>query len=289
MSPRLPSTPGSISAGSSDPDQLRQLISVRETQLGDTIDRADQLQKQLDEVTVQLQTATAAQASAEATLKSLSDTVESQTRDLEQLKQAVDEATTQYQSAATAQAAAEATAKTRSDTVDAQTSELQQLRSTLEQQTTQHQEEIAKLRTEAESRLTETVKSALEQQGAEHKRALDDLRTERDQLQETVKSLQDQVETVREERVTEPITLAEGFAQVLKELAENPPAAGDEAEVNLARLEVEARGVVRAAAKEGDPPEFVTSAPGRIDPAELSTMRMEFRLSPRMPRAADES
>jgi chromosome segregation ATPase len=239
MSPELPPYRGDYSADSSDPVELRQLISIRETQLVETIDRTEELQKSLDEITGK------------------------------------------YQDAAAAQAAAEATAKTLSETVD-------QLRSTLEQRETQRQEEIATLRAEAESRLTEALKSALEEQSAEHERALDELRAERSQLRETVKSLQDQVGAGAEERVTEPSSLAEHFAQVLEDLAERPAPEGRDVEVNLAKLEVEARGVLRAAAKEGDPPEFVTNAPGTIDPGQLSTMRMEFRISPRVPRQAEE-
>jgi chromosome segregation ATPase len=206
----------------------------------------------------------------------------------EDLQKRLDAVTSQLQEATAAQAAAEATVKVLSETAQAQTSELSQLRTTLDQREAQHQEEIANLRAEAETRLTEAVKSALEQQAKEQERTVEELRADRDRLQETVKSLQDQLGAVAEERVTQPTSLAESFAQVIEQLAQRPPAAGQDVEVNLSRLEVEARGVVRAAADEGDPPEFVTLAPGQIDSGQLSTMRMEFRLSPRIPRATDE-
>jgi chromosome segregation ATPase len=247
MSPELPPYRGDYTVDSTDPSELKQVISIRETQLLETIDRAEELQK------------------------------------------ALDEATAQYQSAATAQAAAEARAEALSEVVEARTRDLDQLRGTLEQREAQHLEEIARLRDEAESRLTETVKRALEEQAVDQERALEQLRSERDQLQETVKSLQDQIEAGAEERVTEPTSLAERFAEAVAALAERPPAAGQTVEVNLAGLQVEARGVLRAPAKEGDPPEFVTTAPGAVDPGQLSTMRMEFRLSPRIPPQTEES
>jgi hypothetical protein len=208
--PELPEYPGEvIDPGSDDQEGLRRLISIRETQLSESIASGDEL-KQRYEV------------------------------------------------------------------------EVTELRASQ----TQLQSELAQVRAEYDDRLESAVEQALEAQGAEHKQALDALREERDGLLRTVADLQEAVGAAGEERTVEPASLVDKFASVLEQMAEREPTEGRPYAVNLASLQVEARGVLRAPAEAEAPPEFVTVAPGTVDPGQLSTMRMEFRVTPRSPGEA---
>jgi hypothetical protein len=71
--------------------------------------------------------------------------------------------------------------------------------------------------------------------------------------------------------------LASGFAEVLDVLAEQPSATGADHAVALSGLEVEARAVLDAR-PEGTV--LMTPKPGAVDPGQLSTLRLSFRVVP---------
>jgi len=79
-----------------------------------------------------------------------------------------------------------------------------------------------------------------------------------------------------------PTDLATRFATVLQKLAEAAPA--DPAapfSAALTGLEVEARGTLQPPASPDEEPTFLSAA--GVDPGQLSTMRMTFKLLPRIP------
>jgi len=265
---RLPDYSGEFDPASEDPTELRQLISIRETQLGEYLDRSEALQSEVGELSTRYQQAESARAGAEATASALSQQVERQTAELGQVRSTVAE---------------------REAVLRDQQAELGRLRSVgeevvdLRNTRDQLRGELEDTRARYDARLGDAVREALEQEQRAHDEATAGLRNERDQLKGTVEELRREVGAAGEVRTTEPQTLANRFADVLAELAEREPRPGERFAVNLASMEIEARGVLRAPAEEGQAPEFVTVAPGAVDPGQLSTMRMEFRVTPPAP------
>jgi chromosome segregation ATPase len=140
--------------------------------------------------------------------------------------------------------------------------------------------EIAK---EAEERVAEEVQAAVKRAVAEHEDRESKLQARIEQL-EADRSSVGEDDTGGSE--TGVMDLASHFASVLESLAEGPPR--DDADTRqtaaaLTSLDVDARGLLAAPAEEGAAPQFRTPEPGQVDPGQLSTVRMSFRLFPRVP------
>jgi chromosome segregation ATPase len=156
------------------------------------------------------------------------------------------------------------------------TAELSELR----EAQSQLQGELVRVRGEYDDRLAGAISQALEDQATEHETTLAMLRKERDSLQATVADLKDAAGAAGEARAVEPYSLVDKFASVLEQMADRSPPADREYTASLTSLQVEARGILRAPTEVDAAPQFVTVAPGAVDPAQLSTMRMEFRMTP---------
>jgi chromosome segregation ATPase len=141
--------------------------------------------------------------------------------------------------------------------------------------------QLAQVRAEYDTRLQQVVKQAVEEEQRRHLEELKGLELERDQLKETVASLEAQLGAAAETRAAAPTTLADSFIETLEQVASRE-AEDRPFDVSLSRMEVEARGLLRAPTEDA-PAEFVTPPPGQVNPEELSTLRMEFRISPRPP------
>jgi len=143
--------------------------------------------------------------------------------------------------------------------------------------------QLSQVRAEYDARLQQVVKQAIEEEQRRHLEELKGIERERDQLKETVASLQAQLAGAAETRAAKPTTLADSFIETLEQVAARdvPDRPFD---VSLSRMEVEARGLLRAPTDD-TPAEFVTPPPGQVNPEELSTLRMEFRISPKPPAA----
>jgi hypothetical protein len=145
------------------------------------------------------------------------------------------------------------------------------------------EEQLTQVRAEYDARLQQVVKQAIDEEQRRHLEELKGLERERDQLKETVASLQTQLGAAADTRAAKPSTLADSFIETLEQVAardvEDRPF-----DVSLSRMEVEARGLLRAPTDDA-PAEFVTPPPGQVNPEELSTLRMEFRISPKPPAA----
>src|SRR5215210_615236 len=188
----------------------------------------------------------------------------------------IEELSTKYQDSEQARIEAEAQATTLQTLIADRERDLVAVRAEREDL----QQVIAKLRVDQETRVVEAVRSALAQAGAEHEAIAAELRRERDQLNATVEELQREATELGEVRSAEPASIAAQFATMIEDLAETQARPGRAFAASLTRMEVEARGVLRAPEKAGDPPELLTVAPGKVEPGQLSTIRMEFRIMP---------
>ena len=158
-----------------------------------------------------------------------------------------------------------------SDTVDA-------MKADRDQATAQ----LAQVRADVNRQVVDAVKGALAQVNADHAAAAADWTKERDGLRVQIADLQQKVGQPVKATETTPVDLATKFAQVLSSLAEGHAEPGQPYAAALTSLEVEARGVLQAPATADAPPRFVTVEPGAtIEPAQLSTIRMSFKLLPR--------
>lgn len=150
--------------------------------------------------------------------------------------------------------------------------------------------QLDETRADFETRLSDTVRAALSEQAKEHEAELrqlvderQDLRTQLDAAAAERDDLQRQLEEGGGQASTPAQSLAASFAGVVAELAEQPPAQPDKPyAVALTTMEVEAKGVLHV---ENDEPQLVTSRAG-MDPGQLSTVRMQFRTTPRIPGTA---
>lgn len=156
-------------------------------------------------------------------------------------------------------------------------------------QVDQLRQELAQARAEADRRVAEEVRLAVEAINREHEAAAEQWSREKTGLEQRIKDLQTRTEAGVGGHIA-PSDLASRFASVLDELSEGrPAAAGRTGVAALTSLEVEARGLLEAPQPGEEQPRFVT-APGTVDPAALSTMKMTFRLLPRTetPRTSEE-
>jgi hypothetical protein len=151
----------------------------------------------------------------------------------------------------------------------------------LRRRQTELESQLGQVRAEYDTRLGEVVRQAVEAEQARHAEEVKALDASKQQLEETVASLEAQVGAAAETRSAPPATLADSFVETLQQVATRE-VTDQPFNVSLSRLEVEARGILRAPTDD-HPAEFVTPPPGQVNPQELSTMRMEFRLSPKPP------
>lgn len=135
-------------------------------------------------------------------------------------------------------------------------------------------EQIGRLRAELEhaaERLDSAVRTAVAEAERDLKEQLRQVTEERDQLTAEPQIALDGVGE------TDLKGLASSFAEALDALAEQPSGTGADHAVALSGLEVEARAVIDAR-PEG--PVLMTPKPGTVDPGQLSTLRLSFRVVP---------
>lgn len=130
-----------------------------------------------------------------------------------------------------------------------------------------------------DTRIRDAVKAALDEATDRHKTTVEKITDERDGLAGQVETLRGQLEDKGVTGRVEPTELAGQFASVLDQLASPTPQAGKPYSAALTSLEVEARGVLEAAAEGKDQPMLRTVESG-VDPGQLSSLRMTFRLLP---------
>jgi multidrug resistance efflux pump len=145
------------------------------------------------------------------------------------------------------------------------------------------QQELARVTADCERQVTAEVKAALDRAAQERDAAAQQWAQERQTLETQIEDLRRQLEERGVVGHMAPADLASRFASVLDQLAEGEPAPGRAFAVGLTGLEVEARGVLEAPREGEEQPRFVTVEAGGVDPSQLSTMRMTFRLLPRTP------
>jgi chromosome segregation ATPase len=141
------------------------------------------------------------------------------------------------------------------------------------------------LEQQVDKRVEDTVKAALADVEAQHAETVRGLTAESGRLQERIEELEQRLQQPGETRTVTPTQLAGKFASVLDELAAPEPAPGKQFSAALTSLEVEARGVLEAPADAEDEPQLRTGA--GIDPAQLSTVRMSFRVLPQVVEPED--
>jgi hypothetical protein len=148
----------------------------------------------------------------------------------------------------------------------------------LKQEVERERKARAELERQVVRRIEESVKAALADVEVEHAATVRGLTEEHDRLRGRIEELEDRPEPPGKTRTVTPTELAGKFASVLDQLAAPAPAPGKQFSAALTRLEVEARGVLEAPETEEEEPRLRTG-PG-LDPAQLSTVRMSFRVLP---------
>lgn len=137
---------------------------------------------------------------------------------------------------------------------------------------------------EREREGADEVERELARLRAEYEQAAGEWERERERLRARVEELERQPEAAPQELRITPTQLANRFAVVLQELAEGPaePPPGQPYSAALTGLEVEAKGILQAPENVQGEPTIVTADAEGVDPAQLSTIRMTFRLLPRL-------
>lgn len=142
--------------------------------------------------------------------------------------------------------------------------------------------ELAQVKADVEHRIAEEVKASLERASKEYEQATAQWAKEKEGYLTEIVKLKEGLERSGVAGYVFPTDLASRLAKVLDELAEGKPAPGRQFAAALTALEVEARGVLESPRKGEEEPRFVTVEAGKIDPATLSTLRMTFKILPRL-------
>jgi len=142
------------------------------------------------------------------------------------------------------------------------------------------QQQNLDLRASFDRRVASEVTAAMANVQAEQKAASDQWAQERQTLQARIKQLEDGPH-IAGAAVT-PTQLAGSFASTLASLAEGPASPERGYSAALTSLEVEAKGILRAPTDPQKEPTFVTVEDPTIQAGQLSTMKMTFRLLPRV-------
>ena len=146
-----------------------------------------------------------------------------------------------------------------------------------------YQNQLVQLKADVERQVGDTVKNALAQVTQQHQEERQNWEKERQDFLQNIAGLKQRLETTGIKAHVFPTDLAAKFAKVLDELAEGKPAPGRQYAAALTTLEVEARGMLEAPREGEDQPRFVTVESGeKVDPGALSTLKMSFRLLPRV-------
>jgi chromosome segregation ATPase len=161
---------------------------------------------------------------------------------------------------------------------EAELRELKQALQKAERELERQRKARAQLEQQVDKRIEEAVKAALAELEVEHAATVRGLTEEGDRLRGRIEELESGREPPENTRTVTPTELAGKFASVLNELAAPAPTPGKQFSAALTRLEVEARGVLEAPETEKEEPRLRTG-PG-LDPAQLSTVRMSFRVLP---------
>jgi hypothetical protein len=148
----------------------------------------------------------------------------------------------------------------------------------LKQEIERERKARAELERQVDGRIEASAKAALADVEVEHAATVRSLTEEGDRLRGRIEELEGRPEAPGPTRTVTPADLAGKFATVLDQLAAPAPAPGKQFSAALTRLEVEARGVLEAPEKEEEELRLRTG-PG-LDPAQLSTVRMSFRVLP---------
>jgi hypothetical protein len=176
------------------------------------------------------------------------------------------------------------------ETVRRQEGELGRLKATAEQLPPLREERdtlvrrLADVEASTDRRIRDAVVAALDEAGGKHAAAIAALEKERDGLAEQIGTLRDQLEGKGVTGRVEPTVLAGQFAAVLDALATPEPQEGRPYAAALTSLEVEARGVLEAPAEGREQPMLRTVESG-VDPGQLSSLRMSFKLLPHVTEA----
>lgn len=171
------------------------------------------------------------------------------------------------------------------ETLQAQSTELGHLRAVADQvePLRAERDELRGRLTEVEgsvdTRVRDAVKAALDDAEGRHEATVEELAAERDDLGRQVEQLRGQLEDKGVTGRVQPGELAGQFASVLEELAAAPPTPGRPFGAALTSLEVDARGVLEAP-REGEEQPTLRTVESGVDPGQLSTLRMAFRLLP---------
>ena len=274
---QLPDFEGDFSPKSSDPGELQTLIAIRETQLGEVVAVRSELEVRVDDLTLRYQESEQARIEAQTQLTALETRLADRDSDIGVITTERDELVLQLREEQTARLQAQADLNALQITLGDRDRDLGAVRGERDQLL----QTIATVRAEQEARVIEAVRSALAQAGAEHEVVATALRRERDDLKAKVGELEREASELGEVRSAEPASIAQQFATMIEDLAESEARPGRPFTASLTRMEVEARGVLRVPERPDDPPELLTVAPGKVDPGQLSTIRMEFRIMPR--------
>lgn len=202
--------------------------------------------------------------------------LESASAQAENYQQRLDAATSELSAAREGRAAAEAvTGDLRAQLGAAQTS-AQELRT-----------ELTSVQVGIERQVSDAVRSALDTAETTHKGAEAAWLADEASLTRQLNEAKAQLESRGVSGEVAPRHLASEFASVLAQLAEQPAASGSFAAA-MTGLEVEARGVLHAPRAGETEPRFATVEAGAVDPSQLSTMRMTFKLVPRLEVPTEE-
>lgn len=273
---RPPSRPPSGEPQEPEPARLSRLVAVRETQLSEStrqLQARDQEIQRLRGLVSEREGLLREREGELGRFRAMTEQLDEARATATNLQRDVTTLTGRIQELEASRASAEAARDALTQRLEEQSGELERVRA--------RNDELARVQLEYEGRLSEAVRGALEAQRREHESQLTSVARERDELRRRVEELEGREPAEPSgERKTEPATLASAFAEMLEEVSAREPVAGEQFAVNVTKVEIEARGLLRAPAEEGQQPEFVTPDPEKVDPGMLSTMRMELRVTP---------
>ena len=149
------------------------------------------------------------------------------------------------------------------------------------------QTEVAQVRADAEGRMTDAVRAAVAEAERDHQAERQHLIDARQQVEGELGSVRQELEEAKTALAESSVEgkmgadeLALHFASVFDQVGEVTSESDKPYNVAVTGMEVEARGLITP---EG---EIAIPAPGRVDAGTLSTVRLEYRLVPRLPGGA---
>jgi chromosome segregation ATPase len=152
------------------------------------------------------------------------------------------------------------------------------------------QAQVTQLTANLQQQTSDAVRSALEQADRQHAQAEALWEEERTNLMKQIEELK--LPTDDSEPVAiAPTDLATHFANVLESLAEGAQSADAAAKgysAALTSLDVEAKALLQAPQQGSDQPTLLTPSSGKVNPEQLSVVRMSFRLLPTIARPPED-